>query len=179
MPPPKPAVSTLALERFLPYRLSILSQLVSTSVHDQYFEPSQLTIPQWRVMAVLGRFAPLSANQVGNRTLMDKVTVSRAVAALLERGLVERAADDSDRRRSALRLSAAGQRLHDHIAPLALDYEARLLACLAPDERKTLDRLLDRLMDHAHTLRGSGEASPNAVGGGGRYRHFDASRRNA
>ena len=150
---------TLALERFLPYRLSILSQLVSASVHDHYFEPSGLTIPQWRVMAVLGRFAPLSASEVCDRTLMDKVTVSRAVAALFERELVERATDDNDRRKSALRLTADGRRLHAHIAALALGYEARLLKGLTPDERKTLDTLLDKLLDLARTLRPAAEPS--------------------
>ena len=153
MTSPKPAGPTLALERFLPYRLSILSQLVSASVHDQYFEPSRLSIPQWRVMAVLGRYAPLSASEVCERTIMDKVTVSRAVAGLFDRGLIERTTNDDDRRKSALRLSAAGRRLHDHIAPLALSYEARLLKGLTPAERKTLDTLLDKLLDHARALR--------------------------
>ena len=144
---------TLALERFLPYRLSVLSQLVSASVHDHYFEPSGLTIPQWRVMAVLGRFAPLSASEVCDRTLMDKVTVSRAVAALFDRDLVERATNDSDRRKTALHLTDEGRRLHAHIATVALGYEARLLKGLTPDERRTLDALLDKLLDHARSLR--------------------------
>lgn len=146
----------LALERFLPYRLSILSQLVSGSVHDRYFEPSGLTIPQWRVMAVLGRFAPLSASEVCDRTLMDKVTVSRAVSALLDRHLVERTAHGSDRRKSALHLTASGRDLFGEIATLALGYEARLLAGLTPDERHTLDTLLDKLLDHARSLRAHG-----------------------
>ena len=144
---------TLVLERFLPYRLSVLGQLVSASVHDHFFEPSGLTIPQWRVMAVLGRFAPLSASEVCDRTLMDKVTVSRAVAALFERDLVERTTNNSDRRKTALRLTAEGRRLHTHIATLALGYEARLLKGLTPDERRTLDTLLDKLLDHARSLR--------------------------
>jgi DNA-binding MarR family transcriptional regulator len=156
MTPPRPTGPTLVLERFLPYRLAILSQLVSASIHDRYFEPSGLTIPQWRIMAVLGRFAPLSAGEVGERTLMDKVTVSRAVAALLGRALVERTTDGRDRRRSALRLSAAGRRLHARIAALALGYEARLLDGLTPAERRNLDALLDKLLDHARSLRASG-----------------------
>lgn len=148
-----PAVTSLTLEQFLPYRLSILSQLVNTSIHERYFQPSGLTIPQWRVMAVLGRFAPLSASAVCARTLMDKVTVSRAVAALLDRDLVERTVDGSDRRRSTLRLSPAGHKLHAHIAALALGYEARLLEGLTADERTMFETLLDKLTKHAHSLR--------------------------
>ena len=76
---------------------------------------------------------------------MDKVAVSRAVARLLERGLVERDTHGDDRRRSVLALSRSGQRIYDEIAPLALDLERRLLSRLDRDERAALDALLDKL----------------------------------
>ncbi|MCW5747164.1 MAG: MarR family transcriptional regulator [Alphaproteobacteria bacterium] len=152
-PATKPAAPMLALEHFLPYRLSVLSQLVSTSIHDRYFQPSGLTIPQWRVMAILGRFAPVSASEVCDRTLLDKVTVSRAIAALRQRRLVQRTVDPGDRRRSALGLTPEGQRLHQQIAALALDYERRLLQGLTSAERTALDRLLQKLTGHARAMR--------------------------
>ena len=99
----------LELENFLPYRLSILAQIVSESLHDLYAGPFGLTVTQWRVMAALGRFAPLTASDVGQRIVMDKVAVSRAIARLLKRGLVEREPDRADRRRVSLRLSARGR----------------------------------------------------------------------
>ena len=98
----------LELERFLPYRLSVLAQIVSEALHDLYAGPFGLAVTEWRVMAALGRFAPLTASEVGQRIVMDKVAVSRAVAGLMKRGLVERAADRADRRRALLRLSARG-----------------------------------------------------------------------
>jgi DNA-binding MarR family transcriptional regulator len=45
------------------------------------------------------------ANAVAERTAMDKVAVSRAVAHLLERGLLTREMHGDDRRRSVLTLS--------------------------------------------------------------------------
>ena len=93
----------LELENFLPYRLSVLAQIVSESLHDLYAGPFDLTVTQWRVMAALGRFAPLTASDVGQRIVMDKVAVSRAVAGLMTRGLVERATDQEDRRRASSR----------------------------------------------------------------------------
>ena len=94
MPKPLQApLRTLELENFLPYRLSVLAQIVSESLHDLYAGPFDLTVTQWRVMAALGRFAPLTASDVGQRIVMDKVAVSRAVAGLMKRGLVERATD--------------------------------------------------------------------------------------
>src|SRR3546814_281012 len=85
-----PSHAVLDLERFLPYRLSVLSNRVSQTIADFYVERFGLAVTEWRVIAVLGRFAGLSANGVAVRTAMDKVAVSRAVARLLERGLLER-----------------------------------------------------------------------------------------
>lgn len=144
---------TLELENFLPYRLSVLAQIVSDSLHDLYAAPFGLTVTQWRVMAALGRFAPLTASDVGQRIVMDKVAVSRAVAGLMKRGLVERATDQEDRRRAPLRLSAKGKAMHARIVPLALDYEQRLYAALSSEERTLFDRLTDRLFLHAQTCR--------------------------
>jgi DNA-binding MarR family transcriptional regulator len=150
---PQAPKQTLELESFLPYRLSVLAQLVSESLHDLYAGPFELTVTQWRVMAALGRFAPLTASDVGQRIVMDKVAVSRAVAGLMKRGLVERATDRSDRRRASLRLSARGRAMHARIVPLALDYEARLHEILSPEERRTFDTLSDRLFARAKALR--------------------------
>src|SRR3546814_18998691 len=76
---------------------------------------------------------------------MDKVAVSRAVARLLERGLLERDVHGDDRRRSVLALSEAGYGIHDEVAPLALAFEQKLLAGMEAPERELLFRLLDRL----------------------------------
>ena len=147
------ALQALELEKFLPYRLSVLAQSVSDSLHDLYAGPFGLTVTQWRVMAALGRFAPLTASEVGVRIVMDKVAVSRAVAGLLKRRLVERVADRADRRRAPLKLSAKGRTMHGKIVPLARGYEERLYEALTPAERKTFDNLSDRLFAHAKLLR--------------------------
>ena len=137
--------ATLDLEHFLPYRLSVLSNRVSGAIAQMYSERFDLGVTEWRVMAVLGRYPDLSAGEVAQRTAMDKVAVSRAVAGLVAAGRVERGTHDDDRRRSVLRLSAAGQAIHDQVAPLAIAFEKRLLDGMAPDERDVLFRLLDRL----------------------------------
>ena len=147
------ALQALELEKFLPYRLSVLAQLVSESLHDLYAQPFGLSVTQWRVMAALGRFAPLTASDVGQRIVMDKVAVSRAVVGLMKRGLVERATDRSDRRRASLKLTARGRAMHARIVPLALGYEERLYKALGTDERRSFDALSDRLFIHARALR--------------------------
>ena len=140
-----PPHAQLDLERFLPYRLSVLSNRISSAIAREYAQRFALTITQWRVMAVLGRYPDLSASQVARRTAMDKVAVSRAVARLLEAGWIEREFDDDDRRRSVLRLSQAGYAVYDNVAPQALDFERHLLQGMPAEERDLLFRLLDHL----------------------------------
>ena len=151
----KPAAGTngrLVLEDFLPYRLSVLTNRISHAIAREYGARFGLSIAEWRVMAVLGRFAPASANEVSERTAMDKVRVSRAVARLKRSGLIVAATDSADRRRSALRLSAPGKRTYRRIVPLALGLEAEFIGALTPAERATLDGLLAKLHARAEML---------------------------
>ncbi len=141
------AHAPLELEHFLPYRLSILSNTVSQAIADDYQTRHDLGVTEWRVMAVLARFPGLSAREVADRTAMDKVAVSRALARLVDDGRVDRSVHADDKRRSVLRLSPSGWRIHDDIAPLARSRERALLALLSVDERVWLTRILDKLLD--------------------------------
>ncbi len=142
----------LILENFLPYRLAILSHSVSHSIATVYAERFGLTIPEWRVIVILGRYPGLSAVEVAERTLMDKVAVSRAVTRLLKSGRVHREFADADRRRSILTLSAAGLELLDEIAPLALGIEDTLVEGLSPAEIDALNSIIDRLLEKAQHI---------------------------
>lgn len=142
----------LVLEQFLPYRLSVLSNTVSSRIAKSYAERFSLTVPEWRVMAVLGRFPGLTAGEVTERTAMDKVQVSRAVARLLKTRRIERRVADDDRRARHLFLTAEGKGVYSEIVPLALDYERRLGASLNAGERAQLEKLLAKLTTAAGTL---------------------------
>lgn len=136
----------LALERFLPYRLAVLGFRVSRGIARVYADRFGLTIPEWRVLAVLGRYPEISANEVAERSAMDKVMVSRAVARLLGAGLLKRRMDAADRRRSALALSSRGAAVYAEVVPQALALEADVLAAFTPAEAAEFDRLLDKLL---------------------------------
>ena len=139
------AAERLELDRFLPYQLSVLTNRVSDAIARHYSERFDLTIPEWRVMAALGNTAGLSASEVAAKTAMDKVQVSRAVSNLVENGRVERSSDAQDGRITRLALSPRGQAIYHQVAPLALDLEARLIATLSVEERKSLDSIMQKL----------------------------------
>ena len=142
----------LILDRFLPYRLSVLSNTVSTAIANRYTERFELRIPEWRVLAVLGMQPGLSAAEVAAKTAMDAVAVSRAVTRLIKQSRLERRYTSQDRRRSELRLSEQGQRVYEEIVPIARAYERALLDGLDESERLELDRLLQRLTQRADLL---------------------------
>ncbi len=139
----------LRLDTFLPYRLSVLSNAVSRKIADMYEREFDISIWQWRILAVLGESEGLTSTQVAARTLMDKPAVSRAAASLVERGLITRTSDTSDRRKAELRLSGDGRKVYDAVIPRALAYERELLAALSEEDAQTLHRLLTQLADIA------------------------------
>lgn len=148
-----PDTAQFALERFVPYRLSLLSNTVSEGIATTYRKAHDLSVTEWRVIAVLGRFPGQTASQVVRRTAMDKVSISRAVRRLLERGMIERSPLAEDRRCQALRLTPRqGRALFATIVPKALQFEARLMGSLTGPERDQLDRLLGKLQVEAERL---------------------------
>ena len=143
----------LILQKFLPYRLSVLSNRISQAIADRYVEKFSLTLSEWRMIAVLGEESDLSAAEVSQRTAMGKVAVSRAVKNLLAMGRLERHFSNDDRRRSVLSLSREGRQVYQKVRPLALSYEARLLSGLSTEEQEFLHNILNKLDDiQLHTL---------------------------
>lgn len=137
----------LVLERFAPYRIVALGHAISGGLAGAY-RSEDLTIPEWRVLAVVAQARETAARDVVRRTPMDKMTVSRAVAALDRKGFISRDLGTEDRRVTALSLTETGRALFDRIAALALDFEAALLGALTPGEREAFDRILAKLEAH-------------------------------
>lgn len=143
----------LTLERYLPYRLSILSNRISGIISETYKDKFALSIVEWRIMAVLGEYPGASADEASMKIQIEKSIVSRALQKLLKRHLVVREVDQNDRRRQNLSLTKTGADVYRQIVPVAYDYEEGLLACFNEKERATFDGLIDRLYEHAETVK--------------------------
>lgn len=135
----------LVLDRFLPYRLSVASNAVSGRISNAYRKRFGLKIAEWRLIAILAETSPLTPAMLGDRTRMDKIAVSRAAAALIDRGLVVADDNPADGRSHFLSLTEDGRALYGEIAPVALATEAALFESLSADERATLESLLRRI----------------------------------
>lgn len=133
------------LADFLPYQLSVLANLVSRELAQIYQKEFDLSVAEWRVIAVLGPDKQLSAKDITDITIMDKVSVSRAVQRLIQSDRVQANADVDDRRRQILMLTDAGRDVFHTVVPLALGYEAQLLNRISDQERRMLSQIVEKL----------------------------------
>jgi DNA-binding MarR family transcriptional regulator len=149
---PRAAQPLLELEHFLPYRLNVVAESVSRSLSRLYAERYGIGIPEWRVIATLGQYDRMTAKEVGAHSRMHKTKVSRAVAALEDKGLAVREPNQDDMREAFLALTGRGRRIYQDLAPRALAFERALDAALGAREREHLDGLLRKLEARAHEL---------------------------
>lgn len=145
------------LEEFLPYRLSVLANRLSRTFARRYQDEFGISIAEWRVIAVLGGFAPLSSNEIGDKTEMDKAKVSRAVAALLKAGLIAREGHPTDQRLIQLTLSRQGRRIYEAIVPRARALEMELTRGLSRQDMARIHALLDQLGARIDAVAGEAE----------------------
>lgn len=157
----EPPPGELKLDAYLPFRLSVASNAVSQLIARAYEDRFGLNIPQWRLICVLAEDGGLTQGAIVARTGMDKVTVSRAAQGLTVRRLIARSDHHADGRSHVLALTTQGAELHAAVAPLALAYEAALIAGLSPDEVALLKRLLGRLQGAADALSGGRPSAPS------------------
>ncbi len=142
-------MSGFRLGDFLPYQLSVASNAVSRAVASgtDYESRFGLNGSEWRVLAAVTAAVSPTQVELGVATGMDKMTISRAVTALHARRLLDRVRDSGDRRTLRLSPTDEGRRIHDIVAPQALEVETRLLAALAPEEAAVLRAALEKLLE--------------------------------
>jgi DNA-binding MarR family transcriptional regulator len=140
------ANSSLTLDDFLPYRLSFTSNLVSDTIAVTYDALFGLRIPEWRLIAVTAENpGGITQHEIGLKTRMDKVTVSRAAISLIERGLMTRQPNVADRRSHHLKLTPAGRELYETVVPKILELERRVFAEFSAEDLARLGKMLRRI----------------------------------
>jgi len=140
------------LGEFLPYRLSVTSNAVSQRIAQEYRNRWGLSVPEWRVMAVLGDSGAHTQRELTTMTIMDKVAVNRACKVLEDRGLAVRKPNAQDGRSHLLELTGTGKAMHGQIMPLALEMERRLFATFTDEEIESFRSLLGRLREEIDDL---------------------------
>ncbi len=147
----------LSLDRFLPYQLNFLAEEVSRSFSRIYADQFGISIPEWRVVAILGQSGPVTAKTIGERSTMHKTKVSRAVAALEKRQFIVRSPNSVDLRESFIELSESGKAMYRDLVPQAFAFNALLKSALSQEEQETLEGIFSKLHQASRDFRRSGK----------------------
>lgn len=139
---PDEQATSIVLESFLTYQISILAKLVDRRSIRVLAQKYGLKLAEWRVLAQLANRSPSTVRYLARRMRMDRADVSRAAAALIARGLVTREADEADARSALFSVTKAGLGLYDGVLPSRVAENARLGAIFAPDELAAFNRAL-------------------------------------
>ncbi len=135
--------------RSIGYLLGAISNILSIGGSQLYRRAFDIGLGEWRLMWVLAIAPRISARRASDIVGVDKAAISRALAGLERRGLVEAIADPRDSRQRIIALSAAGEQLHSRIMVVARERERRLLSPFAKEEVRMLLDLLRRLHANA------------------------------
>jgi DNA-binding MarR family transcriptional regulator len=153
--------SGLHIEDFLTFRLTRLSNALRTNLTKPYLEEFNVSVPEWRLLAMITRFSPLRFSELTSRSSMDKGQVSRTLRLMTKRGLIkmkalrQRGAQATEALAApvVVSITAAGKALYKSVLPVARRHQAEILMTLNDSERvalyETLDRLLATIGDNA------------------------------
>ena len=136
---------SLPADSSLFFKLVRVVNLTARPFSESVGRQHQLSLNEWRVMVVLASHPGVAATDVSDSTGLDKMTVSRSLAALERHGRLRRAPHE-DLRKTRLHLSADGKRLFTRIGRQAERREAELFSSVTAGERKALGRTLDKLI---------------------------------
>jgi len=139
----------VALDRTVTHRLHTLYKLTDRISQAAYLADAGLPLSEGRCLSAVGAFAPLSVNDLAQQANLNKGQASRAAQALVDQGLVRKEASATDGRGVVLALTAKGERAWHRVMAVIERRNGEIVGCLDAAERRQLDRLLDRLVEHA------------------------------
>jgi DNA-binding MarR family transcriptional regulator len=140
------ARGAIRLDQFLPYRFSLLGHRLSLGAADLRARHHRLTVQEWKVISIVADGAPVTPVEIRRRGTQDKSTISWAIKRLKQRGLVATAPRARDGRTFEVTMTEEGWRFYAALVPEARRRAAAGLRALNAAERRTLLRLVDKLL---------------------------------
>ena len=137
------------------YQMRVLVRRARSRIkrrYDRYMGSRPLN--QWDVLIELGGSHPesLTASEISTRTEIDKFTLSRLVASLVDEGLVTRKEGKKDKRKVDLSLTLAGMSLAKQVKEHGLELTNEALGALTQTELIVLEMLVAKLNDRMKEL---------------------------
>jgi DNA-binding MarR family transcriptional regulator len=101
----------------------------------------------YRLLAALEESGPMVQAELGRNTSVDPSDLVAVLSELEQRGLVQRTADPSNRRRNIVSITRAGSKQLRALDNVIDEIQERVIAPLSQSERRQLTKLLRKLVD--------------------------------
>jgi DNA-binding MarR family transcriptional regulator len=137
----------------LSYRLVVVSTLLTRSQLARFAAVSYISLSEWRTLALVGSFGPLSVKSLSRHAGLDFGQTSRLASAMCANGLIEKARAE-DGRSVTLALTDEGRALRRRLWAVAMRCNAEFLDSLGAADRKGLLSALDKLAAKAKATLG-------------------------
>ena len=130
------------------FRLSYMANSLVLPVYDEIKREHGLSRGEYLLLFCLAHLSELTAQDVANMTGRPRNSISRAVHRMLSEGYLDRTPDPDDGRQAMLKITPQGRHLHEVIVRKFVSRENELLGVLNAQDRKALDRILGKLVQH-------------------------------
>ncbi|MGR3813215.1 MAG: MarR family winged helix-turn-helix transcriptional regulator [Cognatishimia activa] len=143
-------IQAFELAAYIPYKLTLAAEKLSTEFSARYREKFGITIAEWRVLVHVSDAGSVSIRDIHQRVHLDKVTASRAASKLVKAGILIKDKNEMDRRLVALTLSKQGEEVMKEILAIAVQFQNQISELLSTDADSfigALDRILDVDLD--------------------------------
>jgi len=140
--------SGLTLDDYVTFKFAVLAQMFGRDASRIFSAKWGLSVPQYRIMTVLGKLPGMSLRELTDQTQMDKGQLSRVVTQMETDGLIARESDKHDGRRLVLTLTNAGAKLYSQTTVTSESRQKAILSVLTQQEVDELNASLAKLTTH-------------------------------
>ncbi len=144
--------SALSIEDVITFRMHRFVAIAERAGQHWSERLFDLSLNEWRLLALVKARAPCRAGDMADLLLMDKSQTSRVIKSLLKKGLILNMPDPKDGRAVALEITQAGQELYVRVFEEVLQGNERVLSPLSKEEVQLFNGMLEKLISHSEDL---------------------------
>ncbi|NKJ42344.1 MarR family transcriptional regulator [Novosphingobium sp. SG720] len=130
----------------LPYRILLLAKMIDRVTSQHVRDRAAMSLAEWRVISHVELMKQCSAAEIAEAAFVDRSEVSRAVAALESRQLIQRDPNPRNRKSSLISLTPEGKAIYAMVREERTHMYEEWLEDLSSEDRAQLDTALRTVM---------------------------------
>ena len=132
---------------YLTYKLDVIKILVLNATEPLYRKDCGLLVKEIRLLRLIHDYPNITSSELKVKLVLDKTLLSKYLAGLEQRGMIEKIPDKQDNRIQQLRLTAAGEQAWQTCETIGRGLEAKFFHQMSGQEWDQLHHLLDKALN--------------------------------